>query len=93
MMVPSKSSLDRLPKAMNEFWEADREQFERCLREEETIPEGTVTVAVSLDGVMTPMKDGKRQAKREQAQAEGKRPQGPAGHQEVGCGTVSFYNA
>lgn len=93
MMVPSKSSLDRLPKAMNAAWEADREQFERCLREEETIPEGTVTVAVSLDGVMTPMKDGQRQAKREQAQAEGKRPQGPAGHQEVGCGTVSFYNA
>jgi hypothetical protein len=92
LMRPSKSSLDRLPKAMNAVWEADREQFERCLREEETIPEGTVTVAVSLDGVMTPMKDGKRQAKREQAQAEGKRPQGPAGYQEVGCGTISFYD-
>ena len=93
MLCPSKSSLDRLPKAMHAVWEGDREQFERCLREEETIPEGTVTVAVSLDGVMTPMKDGKRQAKRAQAQAEGRRPQGPAGHQEVGCGTVSFYNA
>ena len=93
MMRPSKSSLDRLPKAMNEAWEADRERFERQLREEETIPEGTVTVAVSLDGVMTPMKDGKRQAKREQAKAEGKRTQGPAGYQEVGCGTVSFYDA
>ena len=93
LMRPSKSSLDRLPKAMNAVWEADREQFERQVRAEETIPEGTVTVSTSLDGVMTPMKDGKRQAKREQAQAEGKRPQGPAGHQEVGCGTVSFYNA
>ena len=93
LMRPSKSSLDRLPKAMNAVWEADREQFEQQVRAEETIPEGTVTVATSLDGVMTPMKDGKRQAKREQAQAEGKRPQGPAGHQEVGCGTVSFYNA
>jgi hypothetical protein len=93
MMVPSKSSLDRLPKAMNAVWEADRETFEQQLREEETLPEGTVTAAASLDGVMTPMKDGKRQAKREQAQAEGKRPQGPAGYQEVGCGTISFYNA
>jgi hypothetical protein len=93
LMRPSKSSLDRLPKAMNAVWEADREHFEQHVRAQETLPEGTVTVAVSLDGVMTPMKDGKRQAKREQAQAEGKRPQGPAGHQEVGCGTVSFYNA
>jgi len=93
LMRPSKSSLDRLPKAMNAVWEADREHFEQHVRAQETIPEGTVTVATSLDGVMTPMKDGQRQAKREQAQAEGKRPQGPAGHQEVGCGTVSFYNA
>ena len=93
MMRPSKSSLDRLPKALNAVWEADRERFEQQLREAETIPDGTVTVAVSLDGVMTPMKDGKRQAKREQAKAEGKRPRGPAGHQEVGCGTVSFFNA
>jgi hypothetical protein len=93
LMRPSKSSLDRLPKAMNAVWEADREHFEQHVRAEEMIPEGTVTVAVSLDGVMTPMKDGQRQAKREQAQAEGKRPQGPAGYQEVGCGTVSFYNA
>jgi hypothetical protein len=93
LMRPSKSSLDRLPKAMNAVWEADRETFERQVRAEETIPEGTVTVSASLDGVMTPMKDGQRQAKREQAQAEGKRPQGPAGYQEVGCGTVSFFNA
>lgn len=91
MLCPSKSSLDRLPKAMNAVWEADREHFEQQVRAEEMIPEGTV--AVSLDGVMTPMKDGQRQAKREQAHAEGKRTRGPAGHQDVGCGTVSFYNA
>ena len=40
---------------------------------------GRETVAVSLDGVMTPMKDGTRSAKREAAMADGKRTKGPAG--------------
>ncbi|HWQ94347.1 MAG TPA: hypothetical protein VN418_02460 [Gammaproteobacteria bacterium] len=93
MMRPSKSSLDRLPKALSAVWEGRRQPFEQQLREAETIPEEAVTVAVSLDGVMTPMKAGQRQAKREQTQAEGKRTRGPAGYQEVGCGTISFYDA
>ena len=45
---------------------------------------------VSLDGVQVPMKDGERAEKRAQ---EDKRPQGPAGCREVGCGTVSLYDA
>ena len=49
-------------------------------------------MAVSLDGVMAPMKDGQRQAKRTQARATGKAPSGPAGYQEVGCATVSYYD-
>ena len=49
-------------------------------------------MAVSLDGVMAPMKDGKRQAKRQQALGNGKSPSGPAGYQEVGCTTVSYYD-
>ena len=49
-------------------------------------------MAVSLDGVMAPMKDGQRQAKRTQARAQGKSPSGPAGYQEVGCATVSYYD-
>ena len=48
-------------------------------------------MAVSLDGVMAPMKDGKRQAKRQQAVRKGKSPSGPCGYQEVGCATVSYY--
>ena len=50
----------------------------------------TGAVFVSLDGVMVPMKDGERQAKRAQAVARGKAPSGPAGYQEVGCATVSY---
>ena len=48
-------------------------------------------MAVSLDGVMAPMKDGQRQAKRQDAVSKGKSPSGPAGYQEVGCATVSYY--
>lgn len=90
-MSPSKSSLDRLPKACSAQWEAQRPQFEAQLREALVIPEAAVTVAVSLDGVMTPMKDGARSAKRGAAFAEGRHTQGPAGYQEVGCATLSFY--
>ena len=92
-MSPSKSSLDRLPKQLSERWEAERERFEAALRAEETVPPEAVTVAVSLDGVMVPMKDGARKQKRQDAEAQGKHPCGPAGYQEVGCGTLSFYDA
>jgi hypothetical protein len=91
-MTPSKSTLDRLPKALSVHWEAQRPQFEDALRKQETIPEEAVSMAVSLDGVMAPMKDGKRQAKRQAAVCEGKPPSGPSGYQEVGCATVSYYD-
>ena len=92
-MTPSKSSLDRLPKQLSERWEAERERFEATLRAEETVPPEAVTMAVSLDGVMVPMKDGARTQKRREAQEQGKHACGPAGYREVGCGTLSFYDA
>ena len=87
--TPSSSSLDRLPKQLSEMWEMQRKEFETELREQETVPESAVSVAVSLDGVQVPMKDGERTEKRSRTD---KRPQGPAGFREVGCGTVSFFN-
>jgi hypothetical protein len=39
------------------------------------------------------MKDGARTQKRQEAQEQGKHTCGPAGYQEVGCGTLSFYDA
>jgi hypothetical protein len=92
-MTPSKSSLDRLPKRLSTRWEAEREGFEARLREALVVPEGAVPAAASLDGVLVPMKDGERAAKREQARVEGKEARGPAGDQEVGCATLSFYDA
>src|SRR5947209_5666250 len=91
-MTPSKSTLDRLPKALSIPWEAHRPHFEATLRHQEAIPGEAVAMAVSLDGVMAPMKDGARHAKRQQARAKGQSPSGPMGYQEVGCATVSYYD-
>jgi hypothetical protein len=91
-MTPSKSTLDRLPKALSGHWEAHRPLFEATLRHQEAIPTEAVAMAVSLDGVMAPMKDGERQAKRQHARAQGQSPSGPAGYQEVGCATVSYHD-
>jgi len=55
-MAPSKSSLDRLSRALGEGWEAHREDFEASLCEAVRVPEGAVSVSASLDGVMVPMK-------------------------------------
>ena len=91
-MTPSKSTLDRLPKALRVPWEAQRPQFEATLRQQEALPKDAVAMAVSLDGVLAPMKDGQRQAKRQHARAKGQTPSGPAGYQEVGGATVSYYD-
>ncbi len=74
-MTPSKSTLDRLPKALHGHWEAQRPRFEATLRHQEEIPPEAVAMAVSLDGVMAPMKDGQRHAKRHaSARAKARRP-------------------
>ena len=92
-MKPSKSTLDRLPKRCGQVWEEGRLHFEEQLRESELIPECAATVAVSLDGVMLPMKDGAQAEKRARAAARGTKLAGPTGYQEASCGTVSFLDA
>jgi hypothetical protein len=92
-MAPSKSSLDRLPKGLSARWEAHREAYEAALRQRLEVPKAAVSMAVSLDGVMVPMKDGARAAKRAEATAAGRRTKGPAGYQEVGCASLSFYDS
>ena len=56
-MTPSKSSLDRLPKALSARWETHREAFEATLRETAMVPDDAVTVAVSLDMARTIPRD------------------------------------
>ena len=90
-MHPSRSSLDRLPRTLSSQWEKKRQQWEEALRVQETVPMAAATVALSVDGVMVPLKAEaeQRQAKRAEA---GKHASGPAGYREVGCGTVSLYD-
>lgn len=92
-MRPSKSTLDRLPKALSERWEKDRESFEAVLIEQTPIPAEAVTVAVSLDGVMVPLKDGRRAEKRAESRAAGRQMKGPAGYGEASVATLSQYDA
>jgi hypothetical protein len=90
-MRPSRASLDRLPKALSPHWEQHRSAWEAALRTQETVPTPATVMAISLDGVMIPMKAGaaERQAKQTEP---GKHASGPTGNQEVGCGTVVLYD-
>ena len=94
-MDPSKSSLDRLPKLIDAQWEEHREEFEQRLRDGLVIPEHTVTIAVSLDGVLAPIDGGAHSARGLRAEATGRDEvsKGPAGYREVGCATVSFCDS
>jgi hypothetical protein len=92
-MTPSKASLDRLPKELHERFEMDAESFEQTLREGTVVPQDTVSIAVSLDGVLLPMNDGDAVGTREQAAQTGKLTKGPAGYREASCATVSFCDA
>jgi hypothetical protein len=88
-LQPSRSTLDRLPKQLSAHWEAQREAWETALRNHESLPVAATILAVSLDGVMAPMRDAGRKQKRSQPD---KQPKGPAGYREVGCGTVAWYD-
>ena len=89
-MTPSSSHLDRLPKRVSEVWEKGRKRFEAEVRAAEALdlpsPEKVALIVPSLDGIMLPMKDAPRTPRL------GKRDQGPKGHREVGCATVSLYD-
>jgi len=92
-MTPSKSSLERLPKTLQADWTNRELVVEAELRKSEHVPDNAATVAVSLDGVMAPMRDGDASEKRKATAASGQLTRGPAGYREVGCGTISFYDA
>ena len=90
-MQPSRSALDRLPRDLSQRWEARRVEWEDALRSQESIPAGAATMALSVDGVLAPMKAEASQRQAKQTEA-GKHASGPAGYREVGCGTVSVYD-
>ena len=89
-MRPSRSSLDRLPKALSAHWEAHRQEWEAALQAQECVPKEASVIAISVDGVTVRMKGGNRHIKQEQP---GKHASGPTGQREAGCGTVVLYDA
>lgn len=89
---PSRASLDRLPKALGARWEDKREDFEDQVRASEVVPREAVCVAVSLDGIFAPMRDGGRAQKRAAQAERGLLTRGCAGFREVGCATLSFFD-
>lgn len=90
-MSPSKSSMDRMPKALGKRWEQDREKYEQVLREAIEIPEEAKSVAVSIDGVLAPIDGGNRPTDvRGAAASEGRLCKGPVGYREIGCATLAF---
>lgn len=88
-MQPSRSSLDRLTKVLSPHWEDHREAWEAQLRQTETVPTTAKVIAISVDGVMAPIRGADKQEKAEQP---GKHASGPTGYKEVGCGTVTLYD-
>ena len=83
-MSPSASHLDRLPKTVGAVWEAHREVLEADVRKLDTLPAAAevATILVSKDGIMLRMKDA----------PVSKATEGPKGHKEVGCGTVTLLD-
>lgn len=83
-MNPSRSSLDRLPKALNQRWEPQTIAYHETLIADEVVPKNAVSFAVSLDGVMIGMKP-------DRSLAEGTSPM-KTEWREASCGTISFFD-
>jgi hypothetical protein len=95
-MQPSVSTLDRLPKTLSARFAAQREVWEGALRAGETVPEAAAVLAVSLDGVMTPMATVAPAHDAEAGHTEAGTAAAAASkrnYREAGCGTVTLYDA
>jgi hypothetical protein len=88
-MRPSHTTIDNQPKIIAEVWEANRQAWEEALRQTEEIPAQATVLAISLDGVMAPMRQADGTKKEASA---GKQASGPLGYREIGCGSVALYD-
>lgn len=88
-MRPSHTTVDNQPKLIAEVWEANRQQWEAILRQTEEVPPQATVVAISLDGVMAPVRQADGTKKEASA---GKQASGPLGYREIGCGSVALYD-
>ena len=88
-MRPSHTTIDNQPKIIADVWEANRQEWEEALRQTEAVPPPATVIAISLDGVMAPMRQAKGVKKVAMA---GKQASGPRGYREIGCGSVALYD-
>jgi hypothetical protein len=88
-MKPCHTTIDNQPKIIAEVWEANRQVWEAALRQTEEIPPRATVLALSLDGVMAPLRQADGTKKEASA---GKQASGPLGYQEIGCGSVALYD-
>jgi len=88
-MTPSHTTIDTQPKIIAEVWETKRQQWERALRQSQKVPPQAAILALSLDGVMAPVRPAVG-AKKEVSR--GKQASGPLGYREIGCGSVALYD-
>ncbi|MFO8703612.1 hypothetical protein SC603_16295 [Legionella pneumophila serogroup 2] len=84
-MNPSRSSLDRLPKALNRRWEPQTVAYHEQLIADEVVPKNAVSFSISLDGVMIGMKPDKL--------LDGVTKSMKTEWREASCGTISFFDA
>ena len=88
-MSPSHTTIDNQPKIIAEVWAAKRQAWEEALRQTEAVPAQTTVLALSLDGVMAPLRQADGTKKEATA---GKQASGPLGYREIGCGSVALYD-
>src|SRR5262249_7367277 len=55
-MPPSRSTLARLPRTLSAHWEAHRQEWEAAVQAQEPVPAAATTLALSVDGVLAPLK-------------------------------------
>jgi hypothetical protein len=88
-MRPSHATIDHQPKLIAEVWEAKHQEGEAALRQTEKVPTQATVLAISLDGVMAPVRQADGRKKEVSA---GKQASGPLGYREIGCGSVALYD-
>jgi hypothetical protein len=88
-MTPSHTTIDNQPKLIAEVWEAKHQEWEAVLRQTEKVSPQATILAVSLDGVMAPIRQADGLKKEVSA---GKQASGPLGYREIGCGSVALYD-
>lgn len=88
-MTPSHMTIDNQPKIIAAVWEAKRQKWEAVLRQTEKVSAQATVLAISLDGVMAPVRQADGSKKEASA---GKQASGPLGYREIGCGSVALYD-